>query len=211
MTDSVTNASGKELLDATQEAVIDVAGNVGKVLQDATAGMEAAVRHDELFYQSPEFWVGVSCVLAIAFLVMPVRRMMLQFFEKRRQGIIKRIDDAAALKTEARELLASYQKKLEDIESETGQIVQKARREASRFKKNSLDNFERAALSREKYADERLTDVRNRVTAEISSHTAEKTVSVLRQVLADKLSDKSRTELIDKSIDLLANLSERKS
>lgn len=206
MSEASANASGKELLDATQEAVIGAADNVGKALHEATVEIEDAAHQEEFFYQSPEFWVGVSCLLAIAVLVAPVKKMMLQFFEKRRQGIIKRIDEAEALKNEARELLAAYEEKLENIADETGKIVKKAQREASHLKKTGLEGLERSIAAREKYVEEKIANSRNQVTSQIVAHTAEKTITALRQALAEKLSAPAQRRLIDESIDWLQKL-----
>lgn len=202
MTEATLNSSGKELLDATQEALMGAAGSVGKVLQGTTEVAE----HHEVFYQSAEFWVGVSFVIVAVGLWLPLRRMMLQLFEKRRQGIVGRINDAAALKTEARELLADYEQRLENAAAESSQIVQKARRQATNYKKNSLLSLQKSLDLQEQSAEQKIAAARNLITGEIAARTAAKSISALRQVLAQKVSAAEHHRLIDRSIDLLSRL-----
>ena len=202
MTEATLNSSGKELLDATQEALMGAAGSVGKALQGTTEAAE----HHEVFYQSAEFWVGVSFVIVAVGLWLPLRRMMLQLFEKRRQGIVGRINDAAALKTEARELLADYEQKLENAAAESAQIVQKARRQATNYKKSALLSLQKSLDSQEQSAEQKIAAARNLITGEIAARTAAKSISALRRVLSQKVSAAEHHRLIDRSIDLLSRL-----
>lgn len=202
MTEAITNSSGKEFLDATQEALMGAAGSVGKALQGTTEVAE----HHEVFYLSAEFWVGVSFVVVLIGLWLPLRRMMLQLFEKRRQGIVARINDAAALKTQARELLADYEQKLENAAAETVQIVQKSRRQATNYKKNALSSLQKSLALQEQAAEQKIATARNLITGEIAANTAEKSISALRKVLLQKVSDDEHHRLIERSIDLLSRL-----
>ena len=64
--------TGKELIEATQNAVIETA--------DSIAGLIETTAHDihgqEAFYEHPTFWVAVSFVLVILVLGRPVGKLV---------------------------------------------------------------------------------------------------------------------------------------
>lgn len=58
--------------------------------------------HEEIFYQSAEFWVGVAFVLVVLLLAGPVGRLVRSMLNKRIDNITKRIHDAADSATKRR-------------------------------------------------------------------------------------------------------------
>lgn len=62
---------GKEIIDATQNAVIEAAENVANIIDNTAAELDG---HHEVFYQSAEFWVAMAFVLVVAALARPIGR-----------------------------------------------------------------------------------------------------------------------------------------
>ena len=61
---------GKEIIDATQNAVIDAAENMAEMMEETAV---AATQHEhEIFYLSAEFWVAMAFVLTILLLSRPI-------------------------------------------------------------------------------------------------------------------------------------------
>lgn len=67
------NLPNREIIDATQDAVLNAAGSVANVLENTAHGIGG---HGESFYLSPEFWVGVSFVVAVVGLAKPVGKAL---------------------------------------------------------------------------------------------------------------------------------------
>ena len=87
-----------------------------------------------MFY-SAEFWVGVSFLIFIGILVYAkVPGMLAKSLDDRAEAIRKELDGARRLREEAQDLLADYQRKQREAETEAQQIVEGARREAEALK-----------------------------------------------------------------------------
>ena len=86
------NLPNREIIDATQDAVLNAAGSVANVLENTAHEISG---HGEAFYLSPEFWVGVSFVVAVVGLAKPVSKALYGMLKKRGESIAERIKDAA--------------------------------------------------------------------------------------------------------------------
>ncbi len=194
--------TGKELIEATQNAVIETA--------DSIAGLIETTAHDihgqEAFYEHPTFWVAVSFVLVILVLGRPVGKLVKKMLEKRIENIINRISEAANLKDDAQKLLVEYERKFVNAEIEAGKILQRSQKEIELLKKEKLDKLKNDMAIKEKEAENRLTAARNEAMSEIAGLTSELTVKAVRKVISDKLSEKTQNELIEQSIAKIANL-----
>ncbi len=194
--------TGKELIEATQNAVIETA--------DSIAGLIETTAHDihgqEAFYEHPTFWVAVSFVLVILVLGRPVGKLVKKMLEKRIENIISRISEAANLKDDAQKLLVEYERKFVNAEIEAGKILQRSQKEIELLKKENLDKLKNDMAIKEKEAENRLTAARNEAMSEIAGLTSELTVKAVRKVISDKLSEKTQNELIEQSIAKIANL-----
>lgn len=195
-------ATGKELIEATQNAVIETA--------DSIAGLIETTAHDihgqEAFYEHPTFWVAVSFVLVILVLGRPVGKLIKKMLEKRIENIISRISEAANLKDDAQKLLVEYERKFVNAEIEAGKILQRSQKEIELLKKENLDKLKNDMAIKEKEAENRLMAARNEVMSEIAGLTSRLTVNAVREAVAAKLSDQKQDELIEQSIAKIANL-----
>ena len=195
-------ATGKELIEATQNAVIETA--------DSIAGLIETTAHDihgqEAFYEHPTFWVAVSFVLVILVLGRPVGKLIKKMLEKRIENIISRISEAANLKDDAQKLLVEYERKFVNAEIEAGKILQHSQKEIELLKKENLDKLKNDMAIKEKEAENRLMAARNEAMSEIAGLTSRLTVNAVREAVAAKLSDQKQDELIEQSIAKIANL-----
>lgn len=138
---------GKEIIDATQNAVIEAAENVANIIDNTAAELDG---HHEVFYQSAEFWVAMAFVLVVAALARPIGRTVVALLKKRIARIIARIREASALQEDAQKLLADYEKKFLNAESEAATILKKAEKEVDYFKTESLSKLEQDMRQRKK-------------------------------------------------------------
>ena len=201
---SESNA-GKELIEATQEAVIDAVNDVGNIIMTTTE--EIAGGHHEIFYKSAEFWVGMAFVVVVVGLFSPLKKALSSLIKGKIDSVIKRIDDAASLRDEARKLLADYEQKVEDLNFKTNSIVKDAEDKAKEFNKSELKKFEKELAAQEK-ATENLIELRKeQIISEATGLVVERTMEILHQVIDNKLDDKIKSELADASIKSLEQLS----
>lgn len=204
MTETVAGSAGKELIDATQEAVIGAVSDVENIIQTTTA--EIAGGHHEVFYQSAEFWVGMAFVVVVAALFYPIKKVLQGMLQKRIEGVVSQLDEAAALRDESRKLLADYEQRMDDIKSSSDAVVQKARKEAAAFRGREINKLEKELAAQEKYTDEIIQAYKDKMVAESAHLVAGKTIEILRRAIKDNLTEEAKSAMIDASIQTIANL-----
>ncbi len=195
-------ATSKEIIDATQNAVIEAADSVANIIETTAHDIHG----QEAFYEHPTFWVAVSFVLVILVLGKPVGKLVKTMLQKRVDGIIKRITDAANLKDDAQKLLVEYERKFINADAEADRILQKNKREIELLKKESLDKLKSDMAIKEKEAEGRLAAAQDEAMKEIANLSSELTIKAVKAAITEKLDSKAQDELIDNSIKMIANL-----
>ena len=124
--------SGKNLIDATQNAVIEAAENVSNMIEGLNTTNE--VQH-EIFYLSAEFWVATAFVLTIILLSRPIYKALKSMIRQRIEYIRKRLESAEQLQNDAENLLASYERKFRNVNQEVEAILKKSQKEIDYYNK----------------------------------------------------------------------------
>lgn len=195
--------SGKEIIDAAQNAVMQAADDVSGIIENTAEQLHG---HEEIFYQSAEFWVGVAFVLVVLLLAGPIGRLVRSMLNKRIYSITKRIHDAAELRDEAQKLLADYEKKFLNADKEAQAILNKSQKEIEYFKKENLAKLEEEMKIKEKEAEDRITASKEKAAREISDLTSELTIKTVKAAIVKNLDAKTQNKLIDDSISLITRL-----
>lgn len=195
-------STSKEIIDATQNAVIEAADNVANIIETTAHDIHG----QEAFYEHPTFWVAVSFVLVILALGKPVGKIVKTLLQKRVDAIIKRITDAANLKDDAQKLLVEYERKFVNAETEANNILQKNKKEIELLKKESLEKLKADMANKEKEAEGRLKSAQAEAMKEIANLSSELTIKTVKAAIIDKLDNKAQDELIENSIKLISNL-----
>lgn len=196
------NLPNQEIIDATQNAVLNAAGGVVDALETTAHEISG---HSELFYESSHFWVAVSFVLAVLLIARPVGKLVHAMLVKRGENIAKRIDDASQLKEDAQKLLAEYERKYRHAEAEAQEILTRSEREISLVKKENLANLEKDMANKERETTNRIASAQDAAAREVAEMATNMTLKIVKSTLIAKLDDKAHDKLIDESIDWVAN------
>lgn len=194
------NIPNHEIIDATQNAVLNAAETVADVI--GTTAQEIG-GHEEVFYQSAEFWVAMSFVLVVVGLARPIGKVLHSLLQKRGENIAERISSAATLKEDAQKLLAQYEKKYREAEQEAQEILSRSEKEINFFKKESMSKLEAEMANKERDAKARIAAAQDKAVKEISAMTSEVTIKAVKDVLRRQLTEKEIDRLIDESIDII--------
>lgn len=193
----------REIIDATQDAVLNAASSVAGVLE--TTAQELGVHGAEPFYVHAEFWVGVAFVAAVLALIKPAGAALGKMLRERSKDIADRIAEAVELKEDAQKLLAEYERKFRGAEKEAADILARSEREIEKMKREALAGLETEMAIKEKEAKARLKAAEADASKEIADCTADMTLAAVRKILADSLDDKALDKLVDTSIENLKN------
>lgn len=201
MNEQAAGTAGRDLLDATQQAVVGAAGNVESILKDTAEELHGG---EEVFYLSAEFWVAMAFLLVVIGLFRPLKKTFLAYLDKHIESEQNRLDEAEKLKDDACALVAVYEEKLDRLAAETAAVVDKAKKAAGYRKKKAMDALEQKISLQEKNVAQRMQSDVLHAENELTTEVARQTISLLEQTLKRKLDDNLRAALIDESINKLA-------
>lgn len=194
----------KEIIDATQDAVLSAASSVVDVLENTA--QELSTHGAEPFYLHAEFWVGAAFVIAVLGLIKPAGSALLKLLRQRGEDIAERIQEAVTLKEDAQKLLAEYERKFRGAEKEAADILARSEREIEIVKKEALARLDAEMLAKETEAKARLKAAETKAAAEIAGKTTDMTLGAVRKILAESLDDNALDKLIDASIERLKDV-----
>ncbi|HCU59355.1 MAG TPA: hypothetical protein DIC64_05185 [Alphaproteobacteria bacterium] len=193
--------STTDILDATQNAVIDAVNSVSEMIEKTAAESTfESAPSAEPFYQSAEFWVGVAFVLVVVFLFKPVSKALKNLLNARRERIIKELEDAASLQDEAQKLLARYERQYLNTKSEVQQIINQTQSELSSYRQRKTDELESELFKKQKEADLIIEAAIDKTRSEMNDAISKKTIEIVITHLQKELTKKERSKLIDQSI-----------
>lgn len=198
-----TEQTNQEIIDATQDAVLNAADNVVSVIENTAHEISG---HSEVFYQSAEFWVAVSFVLVVVLLARPVGKIAYRLLKKRGENIAGRIYEVECLKEDAQKLLSEYERKYRKAEQEAQEILARSEREINLLKRENLAKLEDAMANKEREAKARIVSAQEKAVQEIAAQTSSLTISAVKAVLAKTLDERQQDRLIDESIELLGKI-----
>ena len=120
--------------------------------------------------------------------------------DKRAAQIRADLDEARALREEAQTLLASYQRKQEDVKAQAERIVVHARQEAEEAAEVAKADLARTIERRLQAAEEQIASAEAAALKEVKDRAAALAVAAAGDVIAKALTAKDAGKLIDDSI-----------
>ncbi len=195
---ATATSAGQELIDATQNMIMDAAENVSEVL---TAGKTAASEiHEVPFYSEVEFWVAMAFVLAVAVLIKPLAKVIRNLLRQRIDKVVQDIDEAAKLRDDAQVLLADYERKYIDAQKEAEQIIQRSQKNLENLKKREITNLKNELKDKEKEADRRIMASTQKAQNEINLSASKVSVELAQKAINRYLQNTDKSRLIDEAI-----------
>jgi len=149
-----------------------------------------------------EFWVAVAFVIFIALLVkFGAFKMLLGELDKRGERIASELDEAKRLRADAEALLASYEKRRHEAETEAAAIIAQAKVEAERLAKEAETKLADFVARRQKSAEEKIAQAETEAAREVRNAAAEAAIGVSEAILRLRSSGASGSALLAKSLD----------
>ena len=167
---------------------------------DTALSVAENIEHDEIFYQSTEFWVSFAFVAVVILLVSPVTKAISGMMKQRISRIKKELQSAENLKLDAQKLYAEYERKYLNTETEVNLIIaneKTAIAEAKERKKRELD-----AMLKQKNmeADAKIEMAFEHVNNEINKLISTRTSEILRDIFRTQISEKEHRKIINISL-----------
>ncbi len=154
--------------------------------------------------QDPTFFVLLAFLIVIGLLGRAgVHKMIAKTLDKRSQDIADELDKARALRDEAQELLAKYQRRQREAEEEAGGIVEQAKRDALRLAGEARRKIEEQIERRVKSAEDKIARAEAQAIAEMRGETADLAIEAARAIIRSRMDQGAQSALAERAIDEL--------
>lgn len=136
--------------------------------------------------------IGLAIFIGICIYVgMP--KMVAGMIDARIKKIENELNEAEALRAEAKALLADYQARRENAEKEAEDIVAAAREEAFRLTADAKTSLEQMIVRRTKAVEDKIAQAEAQAVAEVRSRSADIAVEAARVLLTQQMVEKGDT------------------
>ncbi len=149
----------------------------------------------------PLFWVLVAFLAFIGLLLyyrVPV--MVGKMLDDRAEGIRKELDEARKLREDAQALLADYQRKAREAETEAQSIIDQAKREAEALAIDARKALAESLTRRSKIAEEKIARAETQALSEVRATAVETALAAAQELLKTRASGSTGDALITQSI-----------
>ncbi|MEM6480202.1 MAG: F0F1 ATP synthase subunit B [Pseudomonadota bacterium] len=148
-----------------------------------------------------DFVVTIAFLLFIGVLIaLKVPGTLAGMLDKRADGIKSELDEAQALREEAKTLLASYERKKKEVQEQADRIVAQAKVEAQEAAEAAKSDLEAAISRRVKAAEDQIASAEAGAVKEVRDRAIATAVDVAKELVAEGLTDAQRSDLIATSI-----------
>lgn len=154
-----------------------------------------------------EFWVALGFIVFIGILgYVGVHTKIAKSLDDRAARIKAELEEARKLREEASQLLADYQRRQQEAETEAQGIIAGAQAEAERMAADAKAKVEEFVARRTKMAETKIAQAEAQAAADVRAAAADAAVAAAEKILAHDTKGKLGDELIAKGI---ADLSKR--
>jgi F-type H+-transporting ATPase subunit b len=155
----------------------------------------------ELFLEA-EVWVAFAFVIFLGLLTyIGAHRMVTKALDDRTARIKAELDEARRLKDEAAKLLADYQRKRHEAESEAQGIISGAQAEAERLAVEAKTRMEEFVTRRTKMAETKIAQAEAQAAADVRAAAAEAAVAAAEKILRQQAQGPLAEQLIARGIE----------
>ncbi|WP_316861358.1 F0F1 ATP synthase subunit B [uncultured Cohaesibacter sp.] len=146
-------------------------------------------------------WAFVGLLIFLAILIkMGVPGTIGKALDKRAKAIEDELDQARRLREEAQALLAEYQRKAREAESEAEEIIMLAKREAEVMEKEAQAKIAEFVKRRTKQAEDKIAQAEASAVGEVKDAATDLAVKAAEKILAKKMAGKAGKKLLQASI-----------
>ncbi len=147
------------------------------------------------------FVVLLAFILFIAVLIyFKVPGIIGGLLDRRAEGIKAELEEARALREEAQTILASYERKLQEVAEKAGQIVEHAKREATIAADIAKQDLKGSIARRLAAADDHLASAEAAAIKDVRDAAIAVAIGAAQDLIAQKMTAADSNKLIDDAI-----------
>jgi F-type H+-transporting ATPase subunit b len=186
--DDILREADKELIedDGSREAYEDAPDYPG----ESDTGLE-----------DTNLWVLVGFIIVVLILVSQgVFKKLGGMLSSRATTIQSQLDEARSLREEAQRLLADYQKRQREAETEADDIIAQAKADAKIIAGDARTKLEEQVARRTQSAHDRIARAEAQALADVRAQTADLAVDAAREIIKARTDGSAQKAILDRSI-----------
>src|SRR5579871_5506462 len=149
----------------------------------------------------PETWVAIAFVIFLGVLVyLGAHRRLIDGIDRRQARIKAELEEAVRLREEARAVLAEFERKAREAETEAASIIASAKAEAERLAAEAKARMEDFVLRRTKMAEAKIAQAEAQAMADVRAAAADTAVAAAEKILSAAAKGKVAEDLLAKGI-----------
>ena len=149
-----------------------------------------------------EFWVAASFFIFLAILgYVGVHKKLIEALDHRRDRIKAELEEAQRLREEAQTLLAHYQQKQKEAESEAAAILTNAQADAERMTREAEVKMNEFVARRTKMAEKKIAQAEAQALADVRAAAADAAVNAAEKILRETAKGKVAEDLVTRGIE----------
>jgi F-type H+-transporting ATPase subunit b len=152
-------------------------------------------------FHNTNFTVSLAFLLFVGVLrYAKVPGMLTGMLDKRATQIRAELDEARALREEARTILATYERKKKDVQEQSDRIVAAAKEEATKAAAEAREELKRSIARRLAAAEDRIASAEKAAIREVREQAVSVAVAAAGDILARQMTAEAAASTIDASI-----------
>jgi F-type H+-transporting ATPase subunit b len=149
----------------------------------------------------PEFWVLVGFLIFFVLLGRTFWTLLKGGLDSRAAKVQEQLNEATQLRAEAQRLLDTYRAKQDQAVKDAADILEAAKGEAERMRKEGEEALKRSIAVREAQARDRIALAEQTATQSIKAIAAEIAIRAATDLVAESIDKAGADALVDQAID----------
>lgn len=156
--------------------------------------MIEALQHDTNLWVLLSFLVFLGVVLKFGW------SAIIKTLDDKIESIKKEVETAEALRVEAQEMRAQYQRKQRDTEQEIQDFLKAAETRAQKLKEKMETEFQNSLERKQRQHEERIAQMKTDAINSIKNYTASLTISATQEVIEKTMTAETEKEIYNTSL-----------
>ena len=152
------------------------------------------------FFSNPENWVALGFLAFIALAGKRAYAFIGNALDQRSAAIKSNLDEAVRLREEAQSLLASYQRKQREAESEAKDIIDRTKAEAERMAQDAVEAIEASVKRRSELALDRIGQAEAKALKQVRETAVDMAIRGTERLIIDGLDETKADKMIGDAI-----------
>ena len=154
-------------------------------------------------FQNTNYWVLFSFIL-FAFTAYKLGKdRVLGILDEKIEKIRKELETAETLRVEAQEMLAQYQRKQREAQTEADRIIRSAQEEAEKLREKAEADMQTLVMRREAWLEERLQRMEADALEDIQNKTSNLALEAATKALKANMNEKLHNALVKQTLENL--------